>query len=117
MSAEKTDATHVETKYYAPSPEHFEQDAIDPIAEKKLVRLLDRRIVPLLFGLWLLCFIDRSNIGNARIDGLATDLKLKGLEFNIALAIFYPPYIAVEIPSNWIMKKLNAGIFCKFSRG
>lgn len=54
------------------------QDVIDPQLEKKVVHRLDRRIMPLLFGLWLLAFIDRSNIGNARIDGLATDLKLTG---------------------------------------
>jgi hypothetical protein len=44
--------------------------------DKRITRKLDTRIVPWLFGLWLLAFIDRSNIGNARIDGLAEDLDL-----------------------------------------
>lgn len=68
---------------------------------KELDRLIskkfDKHIVPWLFGLWLLAFIDRSNIGNAKIDGLAADLGiLTGTKFNIALAIFYVPYICVD---------------------
>jgi len=54
------------------------RSVLDPALEKRVVKRFDRRIVPWLFGLWLLAFIDRSNIGNARIDGLATDLKLDG---------------------------------------
>jgi hypothetical protein len=54
-------------------------------------------VVPWLFGLWLLAFIDRSNIGNAKIDGLVTDLKLNGNTFNIALAVFYVPYVKLDM--------------------
>lgn len=68
-------------------------------------------VVPWLFGLWLLAFIDRSNIGNARIDGLATDLKLNGDTFNIALAVFYVPYIMVDVPSNLVLKYFQAGYY------
>lgn len=59
----------------------------------------------------LLAFIDRSNIGNARIDGLATDLKLTGNKFNVALVVFYVPYIAVDVPSNWIVRHCQAGYY------
>ncbi len=34
---------------------------------KKLVRKQDLRIVPLCAGIYLLCFLDRSNIGNAKV--------------------------------------------------
>jgi hypothetical protein len=53
-------------------------------------------VVPWLFGLWLLAFIDRSNIGNAKIDGLVTDLKLNGNTFNVALAVFYVRKMKVQ---------------------
>jgi len=36
----------------------------DPVLEKKIVRHLDRRILPWIFALWLLAFIDRSNVLN-----------------------------------------------------
>jgi hypothetical protein len=61
-----------------------------------------------------LASIDRANIGNARIDGLAKDLKLNGDKFNIALLVFYIPYILVDIPSNWIIKYFQAGYYLPF---
>lgn len=60
----------------------------------------------------LLAFIDRSNIGNAKIVGLTEDLNIvTGNGFNIALLVFYIPYILVDVPSNWIIKRIKAGIY------
>lgn len=56
--------------------------------DKRITRKLDRRLMPWLFGLWLLAFIDRSNIGNAKIDGMVEDLHLDSNKFNMALAVF-----------------------------
>ncbi|KAJ4478051.1 MFS transporter [Lentinula aciculospora] len=58
--------------------------------------------------LWLANFIDRSNVGNARIAGLETDTHLHGNQFNTVLAVFYVSYMLVEMPSNWILKKMGA---------
>lgn len=77
---------------------------IDPARDRRLTRKFDLHIVPWLFGLWLLAFIDRSNIGNANIDGLPQTLNLHGNQFNIALTVFYVPYICVDVPSNWFIK-------------
>jgi hypothetical protein len=86
-----------------------EQLQIDPTADKKITRKFDTHIVPWLFGLWLLAFIDRSNIGNARIDGLAKDLNiLDGNKFNITLAIFYVPYIVVDGMSLFLLLWVSA---------
>jgi hypothetical protein len=91
-------ATAVELEKYDTAGEVIQ---IDPIVDARVTRKFDKRVVPLLFGLWLLAFIDRSNIGNVRIDGLATDLNLgTGPKFNIALTIFYVPYILVDVLSN-----------------
>ena len=86
-------------------------DVIDPALDRRITRRFDSHIVPWLFGLWLLAFIDRSNIGNARIDGLATDLKLDGTKFNNVLAVFYVPYVLVDVPSNWLVKRVGAGLY------
>ena len=79
---------------------------IDPVAEKKLLRKLDIRVLPPLFVLFLLAFLDRTNIGNARIQGLTQDLKMVGPDYNIALFVFFIPYILFEVPSNLILKKM-----------
>lgn len=82
---------------------------IDPVAEKKLLRKCDLRVLPPLFVLFLLAFLDRTNIGNAKIQGLTEDLDMTGPNahrYNIALFIFFIPYILFEVPSNLILKKL-----------
>jgi MFS family permease len=79
--------------------------------EKRILRKLDLHLMPWLFGLWLLAFIDRSNIGNAKIDGLTEDLHLDSNKFNIALAVFYVPYICYDVPSNLVIKHLKAGYY------
>lgn len=56
---------------------------INPALDRRITRKFDMHLIPWLFGLWLLAFIDRSNIGLARIDGLATDLNLVSDKFNI----------------------------------
>ena len=71
------------------------QYQIDPVVDRRVTRKFDLHILPWLFGIWLLAFIDRSNIGNAKIDGLTEDLKLTGNKFNVALVVFYVPYIIV----------------------
>jgi hypothetical protein len=42
---------------------------IDPVAEKKLLRKLDWKLIPWLCLLYLISFLDRTNIGNAKIQG------------------------------------------------
>lgn len=75
----------------------YERIQITPEQDRLITKKFDRHIVPWLFGLWLLAFIDRSNIGNAKIDGLAKDLGiLNGTKFNVALTIFYIPYVIVD---------------------
>ena len=55
--------------------------------------------------------ISSVNIGNAAIFGLREDLELGGVEYNVALTIFFIPYILCEIPSNLILKKVRPRIW------
>jgi MFS family permease len=85
---------------------------IEPAVDRRITRKFDKHVIPWLFALWLLAFIDRSNIGNARINGLQTNLNLgTGPKFNIALTVFYIPYIIVDVPSNWLVKRVGAGFY------
>ena len=58
----------------------------------------------------LLSFIDRVNIGNARVAGLQTDLKMSDHQYSLALTITYIPYIAIELPAGLILKRVGANI-------
>lgn len=81
-------------------------EPIDRVAEKKLVRKCDLHVLPAIALLYSLAFIDRINIGNARLQGLEKDLKMKGHDFNIALFVFFIPYILFELPSNILIRKV-----------
>ncbi|KAJ5153558.1 uncharacterized protein N7482_010036 [Penicillium canariense] len=103
----KPDISHVEKLR-----EQQVMPEFDPEIDRRVTRKFDLHIMPWLFGIWLLAFIDRSNIGNAAIDGLKTDLDIAtGTKFNISLLVFYIPYILVDIPSNWIVKRIRAGFY------
>lgn len=80
---------------------------IDRQAEKALVRKIDRHIVPVVMIAYLLCFLDRTNIGNAKLFGLERDLRLVGSDYNIAVAVLFIPYVLVEVPSNLLLKKFT----------
>ncbi|KAI0921740.1 hypothetical protein AcW2_006624 [Taiwanofungus camphoratus] len=75
---------------------------------RRVLWKLDIHVLPPLALLWLANFLDRTNIGNANIAGLPQDLHLHGTQFNTALSVFYVSYILVELPSNWILKKMKA---------
>ncbi len=64
--------------------------------EEAVVRKLDRKLVIFLGFLYMLSFLDRSNIGNARIAGLEKDLALSSSQFDWLLTAFYITYIGFE---------------------
>ncbi|KAI1818414.1 major facilitator superfamily domain-containing protein [Poronia punctata] len=75
--------------------------------EKKILRKMDMRLIPMLAILYLLSFLDRGNIGNAKIEGLQEDLNMSGDQYNLCLTVFFFSYAAFEVPSNLLLKKLR----------
>ncbi|KAK7924213.1 MFS general substrate transporter [Apiospora marii] len=82
-------------------------------AERKLLWRQDKRIIPLSAGIYFLCYLDRSNIGNAKIlnnasqDDMQTENHMSNYQFNVALMIFLIGYFLFEVPSNIMLKKLR----------
>lgn len=88
---------------------------IDDTIARRVVRKYDLRILPLFLLINLFSFIDRVNIGNARILGLQTDLQLGvGLRYNIALMCLFVSYCVVELPSNIVCKKVGGHVWIPF---
>lgn len=101
------------TARYNGSEENLEP--IDHAAEKRLLRKLDLHVLPMISLLYMLAFVDRINIGNARIQGLEKDLHMTGQDYNIALFIFFIPYILLEVPSNIIIRKIAPSTWLSFT--
>lgn len=81
------------------------------INEKSLLRKLDWRLLPGVSLLYLVSFLDRSNVANARLDGLVTDLHMTGNEYLTGLTVFFIGYISLEVVWNLILKKIGPRIW------
>jgi len=79
-------------------------ESVSQAERQRIVRKLDWHLLPFVSLLYLLSFLDRSNIGNAKLAGMATNLGLVGLKYNIAAAVFFIPYALAEVPSNIALK-------------
>ncbi|KAI1789075.1 MFS transporter [Ganoderma leucocontextum] len=93
---------------------------LDPEAERRLVRSIDVRIVPASMAIYLLCSLDRSNIGNAKIlnsntgHSLLQTLHMTNQRYLVALMIFFVSYTVFETPSNYMLKKFHPSRWIAF---
>lgn len=74
------------------------------IDERKLMWKIDLWVVPPFCLLYFLSFLDRVNISNAKLYGLSEDLNLQGNQYNIALTVFFIPYVVFELVGNYVIK-------------
>ncbi|KAF2713769.1 MFS general substrate transporter [Pleomassaria siparia CBS 279.74] len=82
-----------------------------PEEEKKLVRKIDMLLMPTIWLMYLLSYMDRTNIGNAKIAGMADDLKLSSNQYSIALVVFFVGYVVFEPPSNMILVRTRPSYY------
>lgn len=75
-----------ETDDGPPSYGEVESAGFDEGRTKKLLRKTDKVLLPFLALLYLLSFLDRTNIGNARLAGIEEDLGMAGLDYNVSLS-------------------------------
>ncbi|OAP61468.1 hypothetical protein AYL99_03671 [Fonsecaea erecta] len=61
--------------------------------EDAVIRKLDWHLMPLIFVLYSLSVLDRSNLGNARISGMEKDIDLSGNRYDWLGTAFYISYI------------------------
>ena len=82
---------------------------LDHALEKRLILKIDLAVLPILFLLFLVSFVDRSNLANARIEGLEKSLHIspKSNGYNIALFSFTIPYVLFGVPANIMLKKIK----------
>ncbi|KAH7317030.1 major facilitator superfamily domain-containing protein [Stachybotrys elegans] len=115
MSAESKSAESSNWAAHAPKTDDQSLDQgheeAAPSTERKLLLKLDLLICPVFLVIYVMAFLDRINISNARIQGMAEDLELTGHRFNVALFIFYISYILLELPSNMIIKRMRPSLY------
>ena len=75
--------------------------------EARTYRKVDVRIVPFLFLCYILAYLDRVNVGFAKLQMLK-DLSLSDAAFATGAGIFFIGYFFFEVPSNVLLKKFGA---------
>jgi Major Facilitator Superfamily len=78
--------------------------------ESKVIRKLQWRLIPLLFLLYVVSFIDRVNIGFAALT-MNKDLRISSEQFGLVAGVFFFGYILSGIPSNLMLHKIGARVW------
>jgi len=80
------------------------------ISEQALLSKLTRRLIPFMFLLYIVSYLDRINVGFAALQ-LNADLKFDPEVFGFGAGIFFIGYFIFEVPSNLIMERIGARIW------
>lgn len=85
-----------------PVPMSVDDDAV--------YRRIAWRLLPLLMCAWLFAYIDRVNIGFAKLQ-MASDLGFSDAVYGFGAGIFFLGYVAFEVPSNLILHRVGARLW------
>ncbi|KAJ7740223.1 MFS general substrate transporter [Mycena maculata] len=99
------DTTAADPSHLEPIPEIGTPERI--LAERELVRKLDSRLLPTIFLIFIMNYIDRNGITTARLKGLEQDLGLSDLQYSVVLSILFVSYCPAQIPSNMILNRVT----------
>ena len=79
----------------------------DSSFEAQTYHKVDLRLLPFLFLCYILAYLDRVNVGFAKLQMLK-DLSLSDAAFATGAGIFFIGYFFFEVPSNILLKKFGA---------
>ncbi|KAM6537126.1 hypothetical protein FALCPG4_003071 [Fusarium falciforme] len=90
-------------------------DDIDPEKEKRVLRKIDMRIIPLLGICYFFYYVDKTTLSYAAIFGLKEDLNLQGDEYSWLSSSFYFGWLLWAIPSNLLMQRSPPAYYLAFN--
>ncbi|KAK4893750.1 Allantoate permease [Elasticomyces elasticus] len=82
---------------------------IDEATNKRLLRLIDWNLIPIMCVTYGLNYLDKTTLSYASIMGLKTDIHLQGNDYQWLGSMFYFGYIAWEYPTNRLLQRLPIG--------
>ncbi|KAF8624306.1 hypothetical protein AX15_005937 [Amanita polypyramis BW_CC] len=77
------------------------------IAERRLVRKLDMRVLPTIILIYILNHIDRTGVTTARLKGMQKDLGITDVQYATVIAVLFVSYCPAQIPSNVILNWIS----------
>ncbi|KAJ9119805.1 hypothetical protein QFC24_005518 [Naganishia onofrii] len=88
---------------------------LDPVLAKKLLRKIDKNLLPLMMVLYMMQFVDKTTLGSSSILGIKTDTHLTTTEYNLLGSLFYIAYLAFEWPQNIALQRFPVGKWMSFN--
>ena len=82
----------------------------DAALEKRAYRRVTLRLIPFLFLCYVVAYLDRVNVGFAKLQMLS-DLRMSDTAYGIGAGIFFIGYFLFEVPSNLILHKVGARVW------
>ncbi|KAL3418716.1 MFS transporter [Phlyctema vagabunda] len=92
-------------------PDQFGSYAKMDAREVALVRKIDFFMMPILWLMYFMNFLDRNAMINGKLNGLDKDLKLKGTQYQTCVSILFVGYLAGQVPSNMILSKVRPSLY------
>ncbi|EGU88077.1 hypothetical protein FOQG_07543 [Fusarium oxysporum f. sp. raphani 54005] len=78
---------------------------------KKVRSKVDWHMMPCVTLMFLMNYLDRINVSNARLAGLQEDLGMTDTVWNAGISTFYVGYLIGQLPGNLLMAKTNPKLF------
>src|ERR1019366_9831029 len=78
--------------------------------ETRTTKKLRRRLIPLLFLLYVVAYLDRINVGFASLT-MNAELAITSAQFGLLIGVFFWGYFIFEVPSNILLHKIGARIW------
>lgn len=86
-------------------------DSYTPEEQKRILRKVDLRLIPVLGFMYCVSLMDRTNLGVAMVAGMGVDLKLTGERYSLVVLLFFITYVALQPPATVVLRKLGPRIF------
>ncbi|MHC5611452.1 MAG: MFS transporter [Nostoc sp.] len=82
----------------------------DETLKRKVLNKVTRRVIPLLFVLYIIAYLDRVNVGFAALQ-MNQDLGFSSTIYGLGSGVFFLGYFLFEIPSNLILERIGARVW------
>ncbi len=88
--------------------------SLSPSQQKALLAKVNWRLIPLLFFCYIIAYIDRINVGFAKLhlqEVLAVDPAVFNSVYGLGAGLFFIGYFIFEVPSNLILHRVGARVW------
>ncbi|KAJ6144594.1 hypothetical protein N7470_008489 [Penicillium chermesinum] len=83
---------------------------VDEEAERSYRAKVDLWVLPVLCLMYFFDCMDRSNLANAKTDGLDDDLNFKGNDYSLLILLFYIPFGLCDLPWNLLIRRYSGRV-------